>query len=147
MIGFVGFVASLQRGHLKSQFGLFCWVHMSLLVIVVSMYFSYINGSYISINFHLLSHFIMNNILEGLIWFWVPASLVICNDIFAYIWGVLVPCSPDSITDAPQKVSQWVEHHSSNSRQRKPSKVLLGRSSQRSSSAISGVYSSCVLTT
>ena len=29
----------------------------------------------------------MNNILEGLIWFWVPASLVICNDIFAYVWG------------------------------------------------------------
>lgn len=36
MIGFVGFVASLQRQYLKSQFGLFCWVHMSLLVIVVS---------------------------------------------------------------------------------------------------------------
>jgi phosphatidate cytidylyltransferase len=29
----------------------------------------------------------VNNILEGLIWFWVPASLVICNDVFAYIWG------------------------------------------------------------
>ncbi|EJD03321.1 phosphatidate cytidylyltransferase [Fomitiporia mediterranea MF3/22] len=76
MIGFVGFVASLQRGHLKSQFGLFCWVHMSLLVIVVS------------------SHFIMNNILEGLIWFWVPASLVICNDIFAYIWGITMGRTP-----------------------------------------------------
>jgi len=75
-IGFVGFVASLQRQHLKSQFGLFCWVHMSLLVIVVS------------------SHFIMNNILEGLIWFWVPASLVICNDIFAYIWGITFGRTP-----------------------------------------------------
>ena len=36
MFGFVGFVASLQKQYLKSQFGLFCWVHMSLLVIVVS---------------------------------------------------------------------------------------------------------------
>jgi phosphatidate cytidylyltransferase len=36
MIGFVGFVASLKRGYLKQQFGLFCWVHMTLLLIVVS---------------------------------------------------------------------------------------------------------------
>ncbi|KAL1945801.1 hypothetical protein VTO73DRAFT_1803 [Trametes versicolor] len=76
LIGFVGFVLSLKRGYLKQQFGLFCWVHMSLLLIVVS------------------SHFIVNNILEGLIWFWVPASLVICNDVFAYIWGITVGRTP-----------------------------------------------------
>jgi hypothetical protein len=40
------------------------------------------------------SHFIVNNILEGLIWFWVPASLVICNDCFAYIWGITVGRTP-----------------------------------------------------
>lgn len=33
------------------------------------------------------SHFIVNNILEGLIWFFVPASLVICNDVMAYVCG------------------------------------------------------------
>ncbi|KZP34663.1 phosphatidate cytidylyltransferase [Athelia psychrophila] len=75
-IGFVGFVMSLKKGYLKQQFGLFCWVHMSLLLIVLS------------------SHFIMNNILEGLIWFWVPASLVICNDVFAYFWGVTIGRTP-----------------------------------------------------
>jgi len=75
-IGFVGFVMSLQKGYLKQQFGLFCWVHMSLLIIVLS------------------SHFIINNILEGLIWFWVPASLVICNDVFAYIWGITFGRTP-----------------------------------------------------
>ncbi|KAI0066170.1 hypothetical protein BV25DRAFT_1821061 [Artomyces pyxidatus] len=75
-IGFMGFVMSLKKGYLKQQFGLFCWVHMSLLLIVVS------------------SHFIMNNILEGLIWFWVPASLVICNDVFAYIWGITIGHTP-----------------------------------------------------
>ncbi|KAI7886720.1 phosphatidate cytidylyltransferase [Lichtheimia hyalospora FSU 10163] len=32
-------------------------------------------------------HFIVNNILEGLIWFVLPVSLVICNDIFAYVCG------------------------------------------------------------
>ncbi|KIK01402.1 hypothetical protein K443DRAFT_678405 [Laccaria amethystina LaAM-08-1] len=75
-IGFMGFVMSLKKGYLKQQFGLFCWVHMSLLLIVMS------------------SHFIVNNILEGLIWFWVPASLVICNDCFAYIWGVTLGRTP-----------------------------------------------------
>ncbi|KAH9948947.1 phosphatidate cytidylyltransferase, partial [Amylocystis lapponica] len=75
-IGFMGFVMSLKRGYLKQQFGLFCWVHMTLLLVVVS------------------SHFIVNNILEGLIWFWVPASLVICNDVFAYIWGITLGRTP-----------------------------------------------------
>ncbi|KIK67380.1 hypothetical protein GYMLUDRAFT_156314 [Collybiopsis luxurians FD-317 M1] len=75
-IGLMGFVLSLQKGYLKQQFGLFCWVHMSLLLIVVS------------------SHFIVNNILEGLIWFWVPASLVICNDVFAYVWGMSIGRTP-----------------------------------------------------
>lgn len=76
MFGFMGFVMSLKKGYLRRQFGLFCWVHMTLLVVVVS------------------SHFIVNNILEGMIWFWVPASLVICNDCFAYIWGVTVGRTP-----------------------------------------------------
>jgi len=75
-IGFVGFVMSLKKGYLRRQFGLFGWVHMSLLLIVVS------------------SHFIVNNILEGLIWLWVPASLVICNDVFAYIWGMSIGRTP-----------------------------------------------------
>lgn len=46
VIGFMGFVMSLQKGFLKQQFGLFCWVHMTLLMIVVSRYvpeaFSYL---------------------------------------------------------------------------------------------------------
>lgn len=68
-LGFVGFVTNLKRNQLRRQFGLFCWIHMSLLLVVVS------------------SHFIVNNILEGIIWLWVPASLVIMNDIAAYVWG------------------------------------------------------------
>jgi len=34
-------------------------------------------------------NFLADEIIKGLIWFWVPASLVICNDIFAYIWGMV----------------------------------------------------------
>ncbi|KAG8932503.1 hypothetical protein FRC02_001026 [Tulasnella sp. 418] len=47
IFGFMGFVASLKKQYLKQQFGLFGWVHMSLLVIIFS------------------SHFIVNNILEA----------------------------------------------------------------------------------
>ena len=34
------------------------------------------------------AHFVMNNIFEGMIWFFLPAALVITNDIFAYICGI-----------------------------------------------------------
>ncbi|KAI9635343.1 cytidylyltransferase family-domain-containing protein [Dioszegia hungarica] len=76
VVGFVSFVANLQRQYLRRQFALFCWVHISLLLIVVS------------------SHFIVNNILEGLIWFFIPASLVICNDVMAYVCGKMFGKTP-----------------------------------------------------
>ncbi|KAK0518778.1 phosphatidate cytidylyltransferase, partial [Tilletia horrida] len=82
--GFVAFVSGLNHANLKRQFGLFCWVHMSLLLIVFS------------------SHFMVNNILEGLIWFWLPASLVICNDVFAYVCGMLFGRTP-LISLSPKK--------------------------------------------
>ncbi|MCO5589954.1 hypothetical protein L7F22_043923 [Adiantum nelumboides] len=84
IFGFMAFVSGLQRDNLKHQFGLFCWVHMSLLLIVYS------------------SHFMVNNILEGLIWFFVPASLVICNDVFAYVCGMLFGRTP-LISLSPKK--------------------------------------------
>lgn len=68
--GFVFFVGSLQKGHYKFQFTQFAWTHMALYLIVVQ------------------AHFIMNNIFEGMIWFFLPVSLVIINDIFAYICGI-----------------------------------------------------------
>lgn len=71
LIGFLGFVTNLDRGHLRRQFGLFSWIHMSLLLIIV------------------FGQFMVNNILEGLIWFWVPASLVIMNDVAAYVFGMM----------------------------------------------------------
>lgn len=92
----MGFVSSLKRGYLKQQFGLFCWVHMTLLLIVVSRWTIFVSSCYGSLTDCVLhrSHFIVNNILEGLIWFWVPASLVICNDVFAYIWGITIGRTP-----------------------------------------------------
>lgn len=84
VFGFMAFVSGLKRSNLKHQFGLFCWVHMSLLLTVYS------------------SHFIVNNILEGLIWFWVPVSLVVCNDIWAYICGMMFGRTP-LISLSPKK--------------------------------------------
>lgn len=71
MVGFVFFVASLQAGNYKFQFTNFAWTHMALYLIVVQ------------------AHFVMNNIFEGMIWFFLPAALVITNDIFAYICGIM----------------------------------------------------------
>ncbi|KAF9584688.1 hypothetical protein BGW38_005565 [Lunasporangiospora selenospora] len=67
--GFVFFVANLKKGHYRFQFSQFAWTHMTLLLVVCQ------------------SHFIINNIFEGLIWFFLPVSLVIANDIWAYIFG------------------------------------------------------------
>lgn len=87
VIGFVGFVSGLRRENLKHQFGLFGWVHMSLLLIVFS------------------SHFLVNNTLEGLIWLFVPASLVICNDVFAYVCGMIWGKTP-LISLSPKKTRE-----------------------------------------
>lgn len=107
--GFVFFVTSLQKSHLRFQFTQFAWTHMALYLIVVQ------------------AHFIMNNILcvfcsiltysinipsEGLIWFILPSALVIVNDIFAYICGITFGRTP-LIKLSPKKtvegfVGAWV---------------------------------------
>lgn len=33
------------------------------------------------------SHFMINNLFEGLFWFFVPVCYVVCNDVFAYLCG------------------------------------------------------------
>jgi phosphatidate cytidylyltransferase len=71
MIGFIFFVATLKKRHYRFQFTQWAWTHLALLVIVGQ------------------AHFIVDNIFEGLIWFFLPCSLVITNDIWAYICGLL----------------------------------------------------------
>lgn len=94
VIGFVFFVASLKAGHYKFQFTNFAWTHMALYLIVVQ------------------AHFVMNNIFEGMIWFFLPAALVITNDIFAYICGItfgrtqLIKLSPKKTVEG--FVGAWV---------------------------------------
>ncbi|EMC96361.1 hypothetical protein BAUCODRAFT_33690 [Baudoinia panamericana UAMH 10762] len=94
VMGFVFFVASLQKGHYKFQFTQFAWTHMALYLIVVQ------------------AHFIMNNIFEGMIWFFLPVSLVITNDIFAYVCGItfgrtqLIKLSPKKTVEG--FVGAWI---------------------------------------
>ncbi|MCJ1351943.1 MAG: hypothetical protein MMC33_001927 [Icmadophila ericetorum] len=94
MIGFVFFVGSLKKGHYRFQFTQFAWTHMALYLIIVQ------------------AHFVMNNIFEGMIWFFLPASLVITNDIFAYICGItfgrtqLIKLSPKKTVEG--FVGAWV---------------------------------------
>ncbi|KAI8644397.1 cytidylyltransferase family-domain-containing protein [Parasitella parasitica] len=94
VIGFVFFVGNLKKGQYKQQIRQFGWMHMALLLVVFQ------------------SHFIVNNILEGLIWFFIPTSLVICNDIFAYICGFFWGKTP-LISVSPKKtvegfVGGWI---------------------------------------
>jgi phosphatidate cytidylyltransferase len=94
IIGFLFFVATLRPGCYKFQFTNFGWTHMALFVIVVQ------------------AHFIMNNVFEGMIWFFMPAALVITNDIFAYICGItfgrtqLIKLSPKKTVEG--FVGAWI---------------------------------------
>jgi phosphatidate cytidylyltransferase len=67
--GFVGFVLSLRRGLYRYQMGQFTWMAMTLIFIVVQGAFS------------------LRNMLRGLVWFLLPVTCVINNDIWAYIVG------------------------------------------------------------
>ncbi|RMZ82518.1 hypothetical protein DV737_g1959, partial [Chaetothyriales sp. CBS 132003] len=94
LIGFVFFVASLKKNFYKFQFTQFAWTHMALFLIVFQ------------------AHFMMNNVFEGMIWFFLPTSLVIINDIFAYICGITFGRTP-LIKISPKKtvegfVGAWI---------------------------------------
>jgi phosphatidate cytidylyltransferase len=85
---------SLKKGSYKFQFRQFAWTHMALFLIVFQ------------------AHFMMNNVLEGLIWFFLPVSLVITNDIFAYLCGITFGRTP-LIALSPKKtvegfVGAWI---------------------------------------
>jgi len=69
LAGFVGFVLSLKKTYYLKQFTLFGYTHLALLLIVTQ------------------SNLMIQNVFEGLIWFLLPVSLIICNDIMAYMFG------------------------------------------------------------
>lgn len=94
IIGFIFFVYSLEKSHYKFQFTQFCITHMALLLVVIQ------------------GNFIVSNIFSGIFWFFVPAALVITNDIFAYLCGITFGRTP-LIKISPKKtvegfVGAWI---------------------------------------
>ena len=69
IIGFLAFVMSLKQGFLKYQFRLFGWILITTLICSSAAWL------------------MCFNIFEGLIYYLVPAMLIIINDIFAYLFG------------------------------------------------------------
>eukprot|EP00123_Amoebidium_parasiticum_P015579 comp23043_c0_seq1/m.36869 comp23043_c0_seq1/g.36869 ORF comp23043_c0_seq1/g.36869 comp23043_c0_seq1/m.36869 type:complete len:446 (-) comp23043_c0_seq1:422-1759(-) len=67
--GLVAFVLTLQQGSARKQFSQFGWTHVTCLIVVSC------------------SRFMVFNLFEGLIWFLLPVFIVICNDVWAYIFG------------------------------------------------------------
>ncbi|KAL8601481.1 hypothetical protein ACOMHN_000423 [Nucella lapillus] len=74
--GLVAFVCSLKKKHYFKQFTLFGYTHVALMLIVVQ------------------SHLLIQNVFEGLIWVLVPVSMIICNDITAYLFGFFFGKTP-----------------------------------------------------
>ncbi|SGZ51121.1 CIC11C00000000418 [Sungouiella intermedia] len=70
ILGFVLFVWTLKKGFYKFQFMSLCITHTTLILVVFQ------------------AHLIIENIFNGIIWFLLPVSLVIVNDIFAYLCGI-----------------------------------------------------------
>lgn len=92
--GFIFFILTLKKGYYKFQFAQLCITHMTLLIVVFQ------------------SHLIIDNILTGIFWFFLPCALVITNDIFAYLCGItfgktqLIEISPKKTVEG--FVGAWV---------------------------------------
>ena len=67
--GFLLFLKSLTKGYYRYQFRQFAFIHIIFLI------------------FGYFSSMIISNIYNGIIWFLLPVSCVVINDISAYFWG------------------------------------------------------------
>ncbi|XVE51023.1 hypothetical protein DITRI_Ditri02bG0004900 [Diplodiscus trichospermus] len=74
--GFMWFILTLKKKMYKYQFGQYAWTHMILIVVFTQ------------------SSFTVANIFEGIFWFLLPASLIVINDIFAYLFGFFFGRTP-----------------------------------------------------
>eukprot|EP00052_Salpingoeca_macrocollata_P022728 m.198291 g.198291 ORF g.198291 m.198291 type:complete len:529 (-) comp21876_c1_seq1:46-1632(-) len=74
--GFCTFVLNLKKDHYKFQFRQFAWTHLACLIIVSQ------------------SHMIIRNMYYGLVWLILPATIIVCNDCMAYIFGFFFGRTP-----------------------------------------------------
>ena len=76
VLGLVAFVLLLKQGMYKQQFKQLAWTWMALFLAVCP------------------ASFWAANTLDGLFWMVYPASLVICNDCMAYVFGFFFGKTP-----------------------------------------------------
>ncbi|KAG2448266.1 hypothetical protein HYH02_006850 [Chlamydomonas schloesseri] len=76
MAGFVGFVLSLKKGLYLHQFAHYAWTHMIILITTVP------------------TSFFVSNIFSGILWYVLPAFLIVANDICAYLAGFFFGRTP-----------------------------------------------------
>jgi len=76
IVGLVAFVLLLEPGMYKAQFKQLAWTWMALFLAVMQ------------------ASFWAANTLDGLFWIMLPASLVICNDCMAYVFGFFFGKTP-----------------------------------------------------
>jgi phosphatidate cytidylyltransferase len=81
--GFLLFLQSLTKGYYRYQFRQFAYIH------IIFMIFGY------------FSSMIISNIFNGTIWFLLPVSCVVINDIMAYFWGRM--CGKHSLSSLSPK--------------------------------------------
>lgn len=74
--GFIWFILTLKKKMYKYQFGQYAWTHMILIVVFGQ------------------SSFTVPSIFEGIFWFLLPATLIVINDIAAYIFGFFFGKTP-----------------------------------------------------
>jgi phosphatidate cytidylyltransferase len=74
--GFVLFVLTLQKDLYNTQFSMFTWTHITLFLFGFPAYLS------------------IQNTFESIFWLIVPVSLVVCNDIMAYLFGFFLGRTP-----------------------------------------------------
>lgn len=84
MGGLMFFVCTLRPNYYRQQFAQFTTTHMAIFFVIIQ-------GNYIELN-----------ILHGLYWFLIPVSLVIVNDIMAYVCGITMGKTP-LIAISPKK--------------------------------------------
>ena len=82
-LGFILFLQSLTKGYYRYQFRQFAYIH------IIFMIFGY------------FSSMIISNIFNGIIWFLLPVSCVVINDITAYFWGRM--CGKHSLSSLSPK--------------------------------------------
>ncbi|KAI8576283.1 hypothetical protein K450DRAFT_283585 [Umbelopsis ramanniana AG] len=69
--GFCQSVRAMNTGSCQLELQRFCWAHMVTLWTIIQTYF------------------VIRNIMAGLVWYVLPVTLVVCNDISAYVCGKL----------------------------------------------------------